>query len=96
MLVQAASAACLAPDPSYSTHPMDIPSDTHPTTAGPGPTAPGLRRGAANTLGEALAARVADRIALGGLAPGARLPSVREGARQHGVSPSTVVACSWS
>ena len=71
---------------------MDIPSDTHPTIAGPGPTTPGLRRGAANTLGEALAARVADRIALGGLAPGARLPSVREGARQHGVSPSTVVA----
>ena len=44
------------------------------------------------TLGEQLALRVAERIQRGALAPGARLPSVREGARQHGVSPSTVVA----
>ena len=53
---------------------------------------PGQRAAGATTLGEALAARVAERIQHGALAPGARLPSVREGARQHGVSPSTVVA----
>ncbi len=45
-----------------------------------------------HTLGQALAQRVAERIQRGALAPGARLLSVREGARQHGVSPSTVVA----
>ena len=50
-----------------------------------------LRTGGA-TLGEQLAQRVAERIQRGALGPGARLPSVREGARQHGVSPSTVVA----
>jgi DNA-binding transcriptional MocR family regulator len=44
------------------------------------------------TLGQQLAARMAERIRGGGLSPGARLPSVREGARLHGVSPSTVVA----
>lgn len=42
--------------------------------------------------GQQLAARVAERIRRGVLAPGARLPSVREGARLHGVSPSTVVS----
>lgn len=47
---------------------------------------------AAGTLGQQLAARVAERIRGGGLSPGARLPSVREGARLHGVSPSTVVS----
>ncbi len=46
----------------------------------------------AGTLGQQLAARMAERIRGGGLSPGARLPSVREGARLHGVSPSTVVA----
>ena len=63
-----------------------------PATLDPRPLhgVPGQRGGA--TLGEALAARVAERIQHGALAPGARLPSVREGARQHGVSPSTVVA----
>ncbi len=44
------------------------------------------------TLGQQLAARMAERIRGGGLSPGARLPSVREGARLHGVSPSTVVS----
>ncbi|MES2717733.1 MAG: PLP-dependent aminotransferase family protein [Pseudomonadota bacterium] len=47
---------------------------------------------AAGTLGQQLAARVAERIRGGALTPGARLPSVREGARLHGVSPSTVVS----
>ena len=56
------------------------------------PSATGaLQRQGAQTLGDQLAARVAERIQRGALAPGARLPSVREGARQHGVSPSTVV-----
>ena len=50
-----------------------------------------LARDAAATLAEQLAARVADRIAQRLLAPGARLPSVREAARRHGLSPGTVV-----
>lgn len=51
-----------------------------------------LSRGAGITLSEQLAARYADRIGQRLLAPGARLPSVRECARRHGVSASTVVA----
>jgi DNA-binding transcriptional MocR family regulator len=43
------------------------------------------------TLVEQLAARYAERIEQRLLAPGARLPSVREAARRHGISPSTVV-----
>lgn len=39
-----------------------------------------------------LAERYAQRIQQGLAAPGSRLPSVRECARQHGLSPSTVVA----
>jgi DNA-binding transcriptional MocR family regulator len=39
-----------------------------------------------------MAAGFASRIAQGTMLPGARLPSVRECARSHGVSPSTVVA----
>ncbi len=41
---------------------------------------------------ETLAQRLAQRIEQGLLLPGSRLPSVREGARQQGVSPSTLVA----
>lgn len=52
----------------------------------------GLSRGADTTLTEQLAARFAGRIRQRLLAPGARLPSVRECARRHGVSPYTVVA----
>jgi DNA-binding transcriptional MocR family regulator len=52
----------------------------------------GLQRLGALTLGEQLAQRMAERIQRGALTPGVRLPSVREGARLHGVSPSTVVA----
>ncbi|NRF69653.1 PLP-dependent aminotransferase family protein [Aquincola sp. S2] len=51
-----------------------------------------LQRDGAATLGEQLAARFAERIGQRTLQPGARLPSVRECARLHGVSPSTVVA----
>ena len=43
-------------------------------------------------LAEQLAARLSERIQTGLLAPGARLPSVRQCAQQLGVSPSTVVA----
>lgn len=48
-------------------------------------------RGARAGLAEQLAARLAERIEQRLLAPGARLPSVRDAATRHGVSPSTVV-----
>ncbi len=44
------------------------------------------------SLTEQLSARFGERIRNRLLAPGARLPSVRQCAQQHGVSPSTVVA----
>ncbi len=44
------------------------------------------------SLTDQLAERFAERIRARLLAPGARMPSVRECARQQGVSPSTVVA----
>jgi DNA-binding transcriptional MocR family regulator len=50
-----------------------------------------LARSASTTLSEQLAARFAERIAQRLLAAGARLPSVRDCAQRHGVSPSTVV-----
>ncbi len=55
------------------------------------PTDTPLARAASLPLAEQLAARYAERIAQHLLAPGARLPSVRECARRHAVSPSTVV-----
>ncbi|MEP7057424.1 MAG: PLP-dependent aminotransferase family protein [Caldimonas sp.] len=54
--------------------------------------APALTRAADKTLTEQLSARYAERIRQRLLAPGARLPSVRECARRHRVSPHTVVA----
>ncbi|MGV3497350.1 MAG: PLP-dependent aminotransferase family protein [Hydrogenophaga sp.] len=51
-----------------------------------------LMKSATQSLTEQLAERYAERIRQRLLAPGARLPSVRECARVHGVSPSTVVA----
>ena len=50
-----------------------------------------VSRGAKASLAEQLAGRFADRIQQRLLAPGARLPSVRDCAGRHGVSPSTVV-----
>jgi DNA-binding transcriptional MocR family regulator len=50
-----------------------------------------LARSASITLSEQLAGRFAERIGQRLLAAGARLPSVRDCARRHGVSPSTVV-----
>ena len=44
------------------------------------------------TLSEQIAQRLAQQISQRLLAPGARLPSVRQGAQHHGVSTSTVVA----
>jgi DNA-binding transcriptional MocR family regulator len=51
-----------------------------------------LMKSAAQSLTEQLSTRFAQRIRDRLLAPGARLPSVRQCAQQHGVSPSTVVA----
>jgi len=51
-----------------------------------------LARSAAQTLAEQLSGHYAARIRQRLLLPGARLPSVRESARRHRVSPSTVVA----
>lgn len=51
-----------------------------------------LTRTSTQSLTEQLAGRFAERIRDRLLAPGARLPSVRECARQQGVSPHTVVA----
>jgi DNA-binding transcriptional MocR family regulator len=51
-----------------------------------------LSRHGDQTLAEQLAGHFAERIRQRLLAPGSRLPSVRDGARRHGVSPHTVVA----
>ena len=51
-----------------------------------------LARSASQTLAEQLSGHYAARIRQRLLLPGARLPSVRESARRHRVSPSTVVA----
>jgi DNA-binding transcriptional MocR family regulator len=51
-----------------------------------------LTKTASQSLTEQLSARFAQRIRDRLLAPGARLPSVRQCAQQQGVSPSTVVA----
>ncbi len=51
-----------------------------------------LMKASSQSLTEQLAARFGERIRNRLLAPGARLPSVRQCAEQHGVSPSTVVA----
>ena len=71
---------------------MDAPH--HTTAAGSvkraEPASP-LARAAGATLAEQLAQRFAERIEQRLLAPGARLPSVRDCAERHRVSPSTVV-----
>src|SRR5947209_19718325 len=51
-----------------------------------------LTKATSQSLTEQLSARFAQRIRDRLLAPGARLPSVRQCAQQQGVSPSTVVA----
>ena len=51
-----------------------------------------LMKASSHSLTEQLSSRFAERIRNRLLAPGARLPSVRQCAQQQGVSPSTVVA----
>ncbi|MFG6446691.1 PLP-dependent aminotransferase family protein [Roseateles sp. BYS180W] len=51
-----------------------------------------LERSSKQPLTEQLAGQLSERITQGLLAPGSRLLSVRECARRHGISPSTVVA----
>jgi DNA-binding transcriptional MocR family regulator len=64
-----------------------------PSTSLPLADAPlALSRDADRPLSTQLAERYAGHIRQRLLPPGARLPSVRESARRHGVSPSTVVA----
>lgn len=70
--------------------PTHTPFDTPSGSGLPGTAA--LSRAADSTLTEQLATRFAERIRARLLAPGARLPSVRECARRHAVSPTTVVA----
>ncbi len=55
------------------------------------PPETGLARDAGAPLSAQLAGRYAERIAQRLLAPGTKLPSVRDCARRHQVSPSTVV-----
>ncbi len=55
-------------------------------------TLPAFERGALASLPEQLAQWLAAQIQARTLAAGARLTSVREAARRHGLSPSTVVA----
>ncbi len=56
------------------------------------PHAFALSRDASQPLAQQLAQRFAERIQQRLLIPGTRLPSVRECARHHGISPHTVVA----
>jgi DNA-binding transcriptional MocR family regulator len=63
-----------------------------PGTPAAEPSAGALLRDGVATLVEQLAQRYAERIRGRLLQPGARLPSVRECARRHRVSPATVVA----
>ena len=74
-----------------STEPPFAALATTPAATAPTAEPAALQRQGAHSLGAQLAQRLAERIQRGALAPGARLPSVREGARLHGVSPSTVV-----
>ena len=58
----------------------------------PEPAQPSLLKSGSQSLAEQLAGRFAQRVRDRLLAPGARLPSVRQCAAQQAVSPSTVVA----
>ena len=66
--------------------------DASPVDSAGGDTPGTLARRSDTTLTEQLTRRFAERIGQRLLAPGARLPSVRECARRHAVSPYTVVA----
>ncbi|HEX4509223.1 MAG TPA: PLP-dependent aminotransferase family protein [Burkholderiaceae bacterium] len=77
-----------SPDPARST----LPSEPTDFAAGASLSAVPLARSASQTLAEQLSGHYAARIRQRLLLPGARLPSVRDSARRHRVSPSTVVA----
>ncbi len=70
----------------------DTPAPASPLSDSPSSPPPVLARGSDVPLSEQLANHFAQRIRTRLMAPGARLPSVRECARRHGVSPHTVVA----
>jgi DNA-binding transcriptional regulator YhcF (GntR family) len=74
----------------HSQRPAALPGVVQHTS--PAMPAASLTRHAGQTLAGQLADRFAESIRSRLLAPGARLPSVRECARQYGVSPHTVVA----
>ncbi len=78
--------ARLAPEPLAPASPARA------ATAAARPLGQALARGAGASLAEQLASLYAERISQRLMAPGARLPSVRDGARRHSVSPATVVA----
>ena len=79
--------ATSAPTPARARRPVEVPA-----AAAVAVGAALLARSASRTLAEQLAGHYAARIRQRLLLPGARLPSVRESARRHRVSPSTVVA----
>ncbi len=73
-------------DRCFGRHSTDWPHDHAPGAHRPDSRAAGA------TLTEQIAAHFGERIRQRLLAPGSRLPSVRDCARSHGVSPHTVVA----
>lgn len=70
----------------------DLPVSTPPSLDAPSAAPPALARGSDVPLSEQICHHFAQRIHTRLLAPGTRLPSVRECARRQGVSPHTVVA----
>ena len=89
-LPDAATAAAVTLEGQANVRPVkDSRTAASPTREG---LAPALVRDSTQPLGDQLAALYAERITHRLLAPGARLPSVRDCARQHRVSPSTVVS----
>jgi DNA-binding transcriptional MocR family regulator len=75
----------------HSTDPGSLdPTEGHDSRRLPYPRA--ISRTASVGLAEQLAARYGDQIRQRLLAPGSRLPSIRDAARRHGISTSTVVA----
>ena len=89
------SAPSRQPDRPRRSRQAPAPERTDASATAPAAVAVGaavLARSAAQTLAEQLSGHYATRIRQRLLLPGARLPSVRESARRHRVSPSTVVA----
>jgi DNA-binding transcriptional MocR family regulator len=72
--------------------PVSLAEPARTASATASETSAALSRRADTTLSEQLAGRYSELVRQRLLAPGARLPSVRECARRHTVSPATVVA----